>query len=162
MEQIHQLYNCPCIGMWIPFNEGWGQFDALRMTEKIRKADPTRQIDHASGWFDQGGGDVKSVHNYFRKLRVKKDRRPFVLSEYGGYTCAVKDHIYSDHVYGYRTYQSKEAFSEAFWELQKKIELLVKKGLSGAVYTQVSDVEGELNGIYTYDRKICKLKEKDF
>lgn len=160
MEQIRQLYNCPCIGMWVPFNEGWGQFDARRISEKIRRVDPTRQIDHASGWFDQGGGDVRSEHNYFRKLRVKKDRRPFVLSEYGGYTYAVKEHIYSNGSYGYKTYRSRQAFSDAFWELQKKIRGLEKKGLSGAVYTQVSDIEEEINGIYTYDRKICKIQEK--
>lgn len=157
IEEVKQLYNCPCIGLWVPFNEGWGQFDALRITEKIRRIDPTRQIDHASGWFDQGGGDVKSVHNYFRPLRVKKDKRPFVLSEYGGYTCAVKGHIYSDGAYGYKTYPSTEAFSTAFAELQQKVHALEKKGLSAAVYTQVSDIEEEINGLYTYDRKICKV-----
>lgn len=158
METIRQLYNCPCIGMWVPFNEGWGQFDALRITSKIRKMDSTRPIDHASGWFDQGGGDVKSVHNYFRPLRVKKDKRPFVLSEYGGYTCGIKGHIYSEGSYGYRTYPTAEEFSKAFHALQQKIYALEKKGLSGAVYTQVSDIEEEINGLYTYDRKVCKVK----
>ncbi len=157
MEEIRQLYNCPCIGMWVPFNEGWGQFDALRIADRIREKDPGRLVDHASGWYDQGGGDVKSVHNYFRPLRVKKDRRPFVLSEYGGYTCAVRGHIYSDSSYGYRTYPTVESFSDAFHGLQKKVRALEKKGLSGAVYTQVSDIEEEINGLYTYDRKICKV-----
>ncbi|MDO4324099.1 MAG: glycoside hydrolase family 2 TIM barrel-domain containing protein [Lachnospiraceae bacterium] len=157
MAEVEQLYNCPCIGMWVPFNEGWGQFDALRITEQIKKADPTRPVDHASGWFDQGGGDIKSVHNYFRALRVKRDRRPFVLSEYGGYSCPVQGHTWTDVSYGYRSYRSRKEFSAAFRRLQRKVRSLEKKGLSGAVYTQVSDVEEEINGLYTYDRKICKI-----
>ena len=152
-----RLYNCPCIGMWVPFNEGWGQFDALRITRRIKRADRTRLVDHASGWFDQGGGDVKSVHNYFRRLRVVKDRRPFVLSEYGGYSCPVPGHTYTQSSYGYKTYKTKEAFAAAFEKLQKKIRSLEKQGLCAAVYTQVSDVEEEINGLFTYDRKICKI-----
>ena len=157
IAMVKQLYNCPCIGMWVPFNEGWGQFDALRITEKIREADDTRPVDHASGWFDQGGGDVKSVHNYFRPLKVKKEARPFVLSEYGGYSCPIPGHLYSEKSYGYRAYRSREELTEAFWELQKEIRALEKKGLSASVYTQVSDVEEEINGLYTYDRKVCKI-----
>ena len=76
MKLIDQLYNVPCIGLWVLFNEGWGQFDSLRLTEKIHLADPGRLVDHASGWFDQGGGDVKSVHNYFRPLRVRQSSAP--------------------------------------------------------------------------------------
>ena len=161
MAVVRLLYNCPCIGMWVPFNEGWGQFDALRIARKIRREDPTRLIDHASGWFDQGGGDVKSVHNYFRRLRVEKDRRPFVLSEYGGYSCPVPGHAYTAASYGYRTYRSTKEFSAAFEALQKNIRALEKKGLCGAVYTQVSDVEEEMNGLYTYDRRICKLRGRE-
>ncbi|MDY3250327.1 MAG: glycoside hydrolase family 2 TIM barrel-domain containing protein [Candidatus Choladocola sp.] len=157
IAMVKQLYNCPCIGMWVPFNEGWGQFDALRITEKIRETDDTRPVDHASGWFDQGGGDVKSVHNYFRPLKVKKEARPFVLSEYGGYSCPIPGHLYSEKSYGYRAYRSREELTEAFWELQKEIRALEKKGLSASVYTQVSDVEEEINGLYTYDRKVCKI-----
>lgn len=160
MEMIKLLYNCPSIGLWVPFNEGWGQFDSLRITEKIREADPTRLIDHASGWFDQGGGDVKSVHNYFRKLKVVKDKRPFVLSEYGGCVCPVTDHLFCDKSYGYKAYQSLEAVSEAFWKQQDEIRKLEKEGMSGAVYTQVSDVEEEINGLFTYDRKVCKIIER--
>ncbi len=161
IQTVRQLYNCPCIGMWVPFNEGWGQFDALRITEKIRKEDDTRLIDHASGWFDQGGGDVKSVHNYFRPLHVKKEKRPFVLSEYGGYSFPVPGHIYSQETYGYRSYQSQKEFSSAFAALMRKIKALEAKGLAGAVYTQVSDVEEENNGLYTYDRKVCKVLPED-
>lgn len=158
MATVDQLYNCPCIGMWIPFNEGWGQFDALRIAGRIKAADAGRLVDHASGWFDQGGGDVKSVHNYFRPLKVKKDCRPFVISEYGGYSCPVPEHLYSEASYGYHSFKMPEEFSAAFWKLQQKIQKLRKKGLAAAVYTQVSDVEDENNGLYTYDRKICKIQ----
>ncbi|MEE0693984.1 MAG: glycoside hydrolase family 2 TIM barrel-domain containing protein [Lachnospiraceae bacterium] len=162
MEMVRQLYNCPCIAMWVPFNEGWGQFDALRITERIRSIDTTRLIDHASGWFDQGGGDIRSVHNYFRPLRVTKDRaeeRAFVISEYGGLTCPVKGHTCAKEVYGYCAYETPAAFTKAFKEQQKKLRALERQGLCGAVYTQVSDVEEEINGLYTYDRKICKIIE---
>lgn len=154
---IETLYNCPCIALWTLFNEGWGQFDALRLEKQVRVLDPTRLIDHASGWFDQGGGDIKSVHNYFRTLKVENDRRPFVLSEYGGYTYSEPGHVYSDVPYGYRSYSTREAFTEGLEGLQKTIHELREKGLSGAIYTQLSDIEEETNGLYTWDRKICKV-----
>ena len=157
VEMVRHLYNCPCISLWVPFNEGWGQFDSLRITERIRQEDGTRQIDHASGWFDQGGGDVKSVHNYFRPLKMVEDFRPYVLSEYGGFTCAIEGHLYCDKSYGYKTFKSKEAVSEAFRKQQEQIRELAKQGMSAAVYTQVSDVEEEINGLFTYDRKECKI-----
>lgn len=156
-ETIRQLYNCPAIAMWVPFNEGWGQFDALKVEEKIRSWDPTRLIDHASGWYDQGGGDIKSVHNYFRFLNVITEKRPFVLSEYGGYVCHIGGHSYSNQVFGYRKFPSREAFQKAFKDLQKQISALEKKGLAGAVYTQLSDIEEEVNGLLTYDRKVRKI-----
>ena len=160
MELIDQLYNVPCIGLWVLFNEGWGQFDSLRLTEKIHLADPGRLVDHASGWFDQGGGDVKSAHNYFRPLRVRTEQRPFILSEYGGYSCPVDGHLYSSNSFGYHTYKDTMEFTAAWQSLQKKIRELQGKGLAGAVYTQLSDVEEETNGLYTYDRKVCKVERK--
>ena len=156
-RMIRQLYNCPCIGMWVPFNEGWGQFDALRITEDVKKADPTRPVDHASGWFDQGGGDVRSVHNYFRPLTVEQDQRAFVISEYGGANCNVAGHSMSEEVYGYQTVKEAD-FPDAFRSLMEKVHALVKDGLSGAVYTQVSDIEEETNGLLTYDRSVRKAK----
>ena len=155
VRMIRQLYNYPCVGLWVPFNEGWGQFDALRITEIVRKADPTRPVDHASGWFDQGGGDVRSVHNYFRPLKVEKDSRAFVISEYGGINCQIPDHSMSSEVYGYHQ-TSVEEFPGAFSETMEKVHALVEKGLCAAVYTQVSDIEEETNGLLTYDRKVKK------
>lgn len=160
MNLIDHLYNVPCIGLWVLFNEGWGQFDSLRLTEKIHLADPGRLVDHASGWFDQGGGDVKSVHNYFRPLRVRTEQRPFILSEYGGYSCPVDGHLYSTKFFGYHTYKDTAEFTAAWQALQEKIQELQDKGLAGAVYTQLSDVEEETNGLYTYDRKVCKVERK--
>ncbi len=156
VRMVKQLYNYPCIGLWVPFNEGWGQFDALRIEEIVRKADSTRPIDHASGWFDQGGGDVRSVHNYFRPLKVEKDERAFVISEYGGINCQIPDHSMSSEVYGYHQTTTEE-FPKAFAQAMGQIRALVDDGLCAAVYTQVSDIEEETNGLLTYDRKAGKL-----
>ena len=156
VSMIRQLYNSPSIGLWVPFNEGWGQFDALRITEIVRVTDLTRPVDHASGWFDQGGGDVRSVHNYFRPLTVEKDSRAFVISEYGGANCQIAEHSMSGEVYGYRNV-TQEEFPQSFRETMEKIRSLEEEGLCGAVYTQVSDIEEETNGLLTYDRKVRKV-----
>lgn len=150
----------PSIAIWVPFNEGWGQFDTVRITEMIRQLDPTRPIDSASGWFDQNCGDFISVHNYFRPLSVpvkEWDNRAFFLSEYGGYACAIKGHTSVERIFGYKRYETAAEFRSAYEDLINKSLLPLKKqGLSGAVYTQLSDVEEEVNGILTYDRKINK------
>ena len=156
LRMIRQLGNHPCIGQWVPFNEGWGQFDALRITDRIKKEDPTRPVDHASGWFDQGGGDVRSVHNYFRPLTVQKESRAFVISEYGGINCQIEGHTMNEEVYGYHTAGVSD-FPQQFADKMAEIRALEKEGLCGAVYTQVSDVEEETNGLLTYDRKVCKV-----
>ena len=156
LRMIRQLYNYPCIGQWVPFNEGWGQFDSLRITDRIKKEDPTRPVDHASGWFDQGGGDVRSVHNYFRPLTVKKERRAFVISEYGGINCQISGHSMNEEVYGYHIAEADQ-FPQQFEDKMTEIRELEKDGLCGAVYTQVSDIEEETNGLLTYDRKVRKV-----
>ena len=155
ISMVRILYSTPCIGLWTIFNEGWGQFDALRLSALVRKEDPTRPLDHASGWFDQGGGDLKSIHNYFRPLAVEKDPRPCVVSEYGGINCTLQGHAMSEEVYGY---QKKDAasFPGSFTALMENIRRLQEQGLAGAVYTQVSDIEEETNGLLTYDRKVVK------
>ncbi len=159
METVDYLYNVPSIAVWVPFNEGWGQFDANKITEMIKEKDPTRPVDHASGWFDQKGGDFKSIHNYFRKLGVVNGSRACAISEYGGYACHVKDHSSVERVFGYRKFDTLPEFARAFRRLmEREVFPLVGKGLSAAVYTQVSDVEEEVNGLLTYDRKICKLR----
>lgn len=159
-EMIEHLYNCPCIAMWVPFNEGWGQFDARETAERIRALDPTRTVDHASGWHDQGAGDVKSLHVYFRAYRHKQysGSRAVVLSEFGGYNHRVNGHAYSKKDFGYRRYKTPEALCFAVQDLYiRHIIPAAARGLSAAVYTQLSDVEDELNGLMTYDRAVVKM-----
>ncbi len=156
---IKYLYNVPSIATWVLFNEGWGQFNAAGATIMARECDDTRPIDQASGWFDEGSGNYRSVHNYFRPLIVEKDpKRAFVISEYGGYTCHIDGHSSVDRVYGYKKYDNLDALGVAYYNLMNgSIKPLIKEGLAGAVYTQLSDVEEEVNGLMTYDRKITKI-----
>ncbi len=157
-DTIALLYNQPSIIVWVPFNEGWGQFDARKAYELIQELDTTRLIDHASGWFDQNCGDFESIHNYFHPMRAAIKKRPFVLSEYGGYACYIKQHSFSEEIYGYRIYLSSEELNKAYHHLlERDIGDLRDAGLSAGVYTQLSDVEDEVNGLLTYDRKICKV-----
>ncbi len=157
-ETVRLLYNSPSIVTWVPFNEGWGQFDAGEIYQRIRKLDSTRLIDHASGWYDQGCGDFTSVHNYFRTLKVLSNSRPFILSEFGGEAYYIKEHSYSSQIYGYRIHPSKESLNKAFTEkMNQEIPSLIEQGLCASVYTQLTDVEDEVNGLLTYDRKICKV-----
>ena len=148
----------PSIMTWVPFNEGWGQFDTELVTEIIRSADPARLIDSASGWFDHRTGDFKSVHNYFRPLTLVRDARAYILSEYGGFIRQVPGHTIGKDAYGYRTYASGEDFEKAIFKLMTgELKPLVKKGLCAAIYTQLTDIEDETNGLLTYDRRVCKL-----
>ncbi len=156
-ETVAQLYNCPCICMWVLFNEGWGQFDAVKNTAFVQRMDTTRLIDAHSGWFDQGAGDVKSEHTYFFKLSVKRGNRPYVLSEYGGISLIVAGHTYSDAYFGYGVHEDAERFLEEYAQFMTQVERLKKEGLCAAVYTQLSDIEEEINGLVTYDRKVEKV-----
>ncbi len=166
-QMIDLLYNTVSLALWVPFNEGWGQFDALKAAEFIRKRDDTRPIDHASGWYDQGGGDIKSIHWYFRPYHHKqppKEQRPICLTEYGGYNCAVPGHCWGEGAeFGYKKIADPAEFNRAFQKLMEAQSSPAKeRGLAAAVYTQVSDVEGERNGLLTYDRKVCKANEAIF
>lgn len=161
---VEHLYNCACIAMWVPFNEGWGQFDAARIHELVRALDPTRTVDHASGWHDQKIGELRSDHVYFRRYRFKPDRlgRAVLLSEFGGYNHYVQGHTFTQKNFGYRNLATREKLKEALTELYKKqIAPAVRQGLAAAVYTQVSDVEDELNGLITYDREVVKMPENE-
>lgn len=161
VETIRKLFQHPCIVTWTLFNEGWGQFDAASITEIARKEDDTRLIDHASGWFDQGVGDYQSIHEYFLPLKFKNDHRVTALTEFGGYSYHVPLHSACDKEYGYKKFDSIESLSQGYEMLIKK-EILpnISKGLSATIYTQVSDIEEETNGIYTYDRELLKIKEE--
>lgn len=159
-EMINTLFNCPCIAMWVPFNEGWGQFDAKKACELIWSIDQSRTIDHASGWHDQGFGETKSLHVYFKPYRYRADRlgRAVILSEFGGYNHRVNGHCFNEKDFGYKRYNSANSFGYALKALyREQIIPAHKKGLSAAVYTQLSDVEDELNGLLTYDRRVIKI-----
>ena len=158
-ETIAFLYNHPSIVVWVPFNEGWGQFDALAVCEQIRTLDSSRLVDHASGWFDQKGGDILSLHYYFLKLKFKPEsKRAAALTEFGGYSLSIPGHSCCKKVYGYKKFNSTGTLTYGYIDLIRQTILpAVKKGIGATVYTQLSDIEEETNGIYTYDREICKI-----
>jgi len=158
-ETLALLYNCVSLCLWAPFNEGWGQFDAAAVTEHIRQADPTRLIDHASGWHDQGAGDIYSRHVYFKPFRFKADAkgRAAALTEFGGYSYRLEGHSQAAREFGYKKIKSREELTAAYRQLfEREIIPAIPKGLSATVYTQLSDVEGEVNGLLTYDREEIK------
>lgn len=154
---INLLKNQTCIAMWVPFNEGWGQFDSKRITDKIKAMDPTRTVDSTSGWHDNGN-DFVSKHIYFYPIYVPKDERCYLLSEFGGYSKPTPGHMCSKALFGYHMYPTKGLLQRAYKKLfEKRIIANIPKGLSATVYTQVSDIEGEINGLITYDRKVEKF-----
>ena len=159
LGMVRRLKGHPSIVTWVLFNEGWGQFDARRACELVREADPTRPVDAVSGWYDQRCGDYLSEHNYFRPLTVTRDRcgRAFVLSEFGGLTWLVEGHAASPEAYGYGDFVSLDAWRSGVRELLATADALEAQGLAGFVYTQLSDVEDEVNGLLTYDRRVSKL-----
>ncbi|MBN2147486.1 MAG: hypothetical protein JW726_08860 [Anaerolineales bacterium] len=160
-ELVDYLGNFTSIGVWVPFNEGWGQFNANAVASWLKEYDPTRLVDHASGWFDQGGGDFKSLHVYFKKLPKKKraKRRAVVLSEFGGYALNLKQNAWKpESEFGYSKFVSVDALTQAYLDLLgEQLKPLIPRGLSAAIYTQTTDVEIEVNGYVTYDREIEKM-----
>ena len=161
-KMVKLLDGHPSIGIWTLFNEGWGQFDARAATEVVRALDTTRPIDATSGWYDQECGDFLSIHNYFRPLRAgwqrkQRGNRAAIISEFGGLTQMMPGHTSLDHSYGYGDFATVEDWRGAVQKLLAVAESLQVEGLSGYVYTQVSDVEEEVNGLLTYDRKINKF-----
>ncbi|MGN6130674.1 MAG: hypothetical protein ACTHOK_10085, partial [Nocardioidaceae bacterium] len=158
------LRSVTSVAAWVPFNEGWGQFDANAVARRLAALDPTRPVDHASGWHDQGGGDLRSLHVYGRRFRAprrrRRERRVLALTEYGGYDLAVAGHTYGEVDFGYRHFDTAETLGEAFRRLHaEEVAPAVRAGLGATVYTQLSDVEDELNGLLTYDREVLKLPE---
>ena len=162
-DMVTTLYNHPCIAVWVPFNEGWGQFDSQTAVQVIRSVDKTRTIDPASGWHDQGFGDVRSLHVYFQKYKFQPDKlgRATLLSEFGGYVHRVEGHAIGGKSVGYKTCDAPLSLEYALQALyDEQIRPAIAQGLSAAVYTQLSDVEHELNGLVTYDRSVVKLPVK--
>ena len=156
-DTVQALRCHPCIACWVPFNEGWGQFDAGKAVQALRTLDDTRMVDEASGWFDQGGGDVHSLHNYFYPLRIRPQKRTVALSEYGGIAWPMPGHEPPRKTYGYGTAKDRQELTARYKKLQLKTVLpQLEKGLSALVYTQLTDVEDEVNGLFTYDRAAVK------
>ena len=156
-DTVQALRCHPCIACWVPFNEGWGQFDAGKAVQALRTLDGTRLVDEASGWFDQGGGDVHSLHNYFYPLRIRPQKRTVALSEYGGIAWPMPGHEPPHKTYGYGTAKDRQELTARYKKLQLKTVLpQLEKGLSTLVYTQLTDVEDEVNGLFTYDRAAVK------
>ena len=156
---IDDLRNHPCIVMWVPFNEGWGQANTVRVTEWTKKYDPTRLVNCASGGNDFPVGDVYDIHRYPGPAAPQPDgKRAIVLGEYGGLGLPLEGHTWlAKGNWGYRTFQSKEELQSAYLRLIDQLRPLVGKGLAAAIYTQTTDVEVEVNGLMTYDRQVLKF-----
>ena len=158
-EEIEYLYNAPSIVLWTIFNEGWGQFDSKDAYAEMTKLDSTRLFDHASGWHDQGISDVKSLHVYFKKVKLPKPEkdRAIILSEFGGFLFPIEGH----KMEGKKTYRSFTNENEWIANFEKCINRDVvsniQNGLAASIYTQLSDVEDELNGFVTFDREVVKI-----
>ena len=163
LDTIALLYNCPCIVYWTIFNEGWGQFDAKEIYQKLKFVDPTRIYDHASGWHDQGSSDVKSMHIYKWKVKVparyKLKGRAYVCSECGAYILDKRlKEAKKKEGFIYLLFNNKEDFQKEYIRfINEEIKPAKDKGMSGFIYTQLSDVEEEMNGFVTYDRKEIKV-----
>lgn len=165
-EELHALidtlYNHPCVFAWVPFNEGWGQFDSSEVTDWLKGYDTTRLVCSASGWHDRGCGDFNSRHCYFHAFYAPKpDGRILFLSEFGGYSYLEHGHGKVDQLYGYKKFTDKAAWNEAMFAMYERDVLRnIPKGLAGCVLTQLSDVEDECNGLFTADRKVLKLDDR--
>ena len=160
-ETIAHLYNHPSIVAYTIFNEGWGQFQSDALYDMVKEWDVTRLVDSTSGWFAQKKNDFDSEHIYFRVIPLSPGKRPLFVSECGGYTMAVKEHMYSRYAsYGYGTCENEEALTEQIAYMYENMILpFIKDGVCGCIYTQLSDVEDEINGLYTYDRRVCKVNK---
>jgi hypothetical protein len=160
---INNFYNHPSIIVWVPFNEGWGQYDTGRIAKLIKKLDPTRLVNSASGWADRGVGDMHDIHSYpGPAIPEPEAKRAIVLGEFGGLGLPLSGHTWQDQEnWGYRNYKNQEELTAAYEELVKKLYPMIAKGLSAAVYTQTTDVEIEVNGLMTYDRAVIKMNPAD-
>jgi len=156
---INTFYNHPSIVMWVPYNEGWGQWDTARITKLIKRLDPTRLVNSASGWTDRGVGDVHDIHRYPGPgIAPLEEKRAVVLGEFGGLGLPIKGHTWQDEKnWGYRSYKTRDELTAAYVRLIENLISLIGEGLAAAVYTQTTDVEIEVNGLMTYDRAMIKM-----
>ncbi len=163
-QTVSLLKNHPCVCYYTIFNEGWGQYDADGVYERLSVLDKTRIWDTTSGWFNETKSDVKSDHVYFKRLNLMPDEnRPLVLSEFGGYSLKLPSHSFNlDKVYGYKFFKDTKKWENALLALyQNEVIPMISRGLSAAILTQISDVEDETNGLLTYDRCVFKPNIKE-
>ena len=160
-KTIDYLYNVVSLCYYTIFNEAWGQHNADYYYQIAKEMDPTRVIDPTSGWIKENDSDVESLHIYFKKIKIKKANRPIIISEFGGYSYACLDHLYTDKNWGYRAYKTLKRFQNGVNDLYLKqiIPAIKNNNLAGCIYTQVSDVETEINGLFSYDRKVLKVDD---
>ncbi|MBD8488257.1 beta-galactosidase [Echinicola sp. CAU 1574] len=158
-SMMDNLYNFPSIVVWVPLNEGWGQYETEKLAHWTKQYDPSRLVDAPSGWADRKVGDMIDVHLYPGPgMELPEENRASVLGEFGGLGLPVKDHLWWDkRNWGYLTYQDKAEYENEFHSIIKNLEGLISWGLSAAIYTQTTDVEGEVNGMITYDREVVKI-----
>ncbi len=156
---IETKYNHPSIVVWVAFNEGWGQYETGRITGLIRELDPTRLVNSASGWADRGTGDILDIHHYPEpRCPEAEENRAIVLGEFGGLGLPVQDHTWEERNWGYENMDNVTALLEKYEDFYRLVYSMVKEeGLSASVYTQITDVETETNGLLTYDRKVDKM-----
>ena len=161
-EIIDYLYSAPCIGVWVPFNESWGQFNTPEIVNWTKMYDPSRLVNPASGGNHYPVGDILDLHNYPEpKLYFYDACRATVLGEYGGIGRKVEGHTWvSSQGWGYVEYDTEEKVTDTYVEYAEMLMKLIERGFSAAVYTQTTDCEVELNGLMTYDREIIKLNEQ--
>ena len=162
IETVEHLYCHPSVCYWTIFNEGWGQFCSDQMYDILKELDSSRIIDSTSGWFKNSKSDVESEHVYFKPYKFKAAEKPTVLSEFGGYSYRAQGHIFNlKKAYGYRFFKDRNEFEKDLLRLYKEeVVPAAKNGLCASVYTQLSDVEDETNGLISYDRLVCKVDGK--
>lgn len=161
-RMILTKFNHPSIIVWVPFNEGWGQFNTGGIADRIKKLDPTRLVNNASGWTDRGVGDILDIHHYPEPMMPEPEvERAIVLGEFGGLGLALEGHTWIEENWGYRNMSDKQELMNRYEQFYTRVYEFMDKGLSASVYTQITDVETETNGLLTYDREIVKLNIED-